>query len=257
VLPSNQGGTKDLADALNQIYRHPNTGPFIAKQLIQRLVTSNPSPGYVYRVAKKFENNGQGVRGDLRAVVRAVLTDYEARSTAVTGNMGYGKLKEPLLRATAMIRAFHPTSVSGYFKIPITDNDLGQSPMRAPTVFNFFEPGYVYPGVLAQNGMVAPEFAISSETEVVSQANFLETGSRGQFRGGDVRINLAPEIALAGNPAALVDRLNNLLMAGTMPSSMRTRIINHVSTIAAGNPTLRAQAAIHLVVTAPEFSVQR
>ena len=257
VLPANQGGAKDLGDALNQIYRHPNAGPFIAKQLIQRLVTSNPSPGYVYRVAKKFENNGQGVRGDLRAVVRAVLTDYEARSTNVLANQGYGKLREPLLRATELIRAFHPTSASGYFKLPITDNDLGQSPMRAPTVFNFFEPGYVYPGVLAQNGMVAPEFAISSETEVVGQANFYEAGTRGLFRGNDVRLNLAPEIALAGNPTLLVDRLSNLLMAGGMPSSMRTRVINHVSTIAAGNPTLRAQAAIHLVVTSPEFSIQR
>jgi uncharacterized protein (DUF1800 family) len=257
VLPAGQGGTKDLADALNQIFNHPNTGPFVAKQMIQRLVTSNPSPPYVYRVAQKFNNNGQGVRGDMRAVVRAVLTDYEARTTTVLANQGFGKLREPLLRATATIRALHPTSASGYFKIPITDVELGQSPMRAPTVFNFFEPGYVYPGVLAQNGMVAPEFAIASETEVVSTANFLELGVRLAFKGNDVRVDLTTERALATNPAALVDRLNALLMAGGMPASMRTRIINHVNTIPVSNPALRAQAAVHLVVTSPEFAIQR
>jgi uncharacterized protein (DUF1800 family) len=257
VLPASQGGTKDLADALNHIFKHPNTGPFISKQLIQRLVTSNPSPAYVYRVAQKFENNGQGVRGDMKAVVRAILTDYEARSTTVVSNQGFGKLREPLLRATAMIRAFRPTSQTGYFKIPRTDVELGQSAMRAPTVFNFFEPGYVYPGILAQNGLLAPEFALASETEVVAIANFLEQGSRTFFKGNDVRINLTTEQALASNPTALVDRLNAILMYGSMPSTMRTRIINHLNTIAAGSTLLRAQAAVHLVVSSPEFSIQR
>jgi uncharacterized protein (DUF1800 family) len=264
VLPAGQGGARDLADALNQLYRHPNAGPFISRQLIQRLVTSNPSPAYVYRVARKFDNNGQGARGDMRAVVRAILTDYEARSATVLAHQGYGKLREPLLRATAMIRAFHPTSASGYFKIGITDVELGQSPMRAPTVFNFFEPGYTYPGVLAQAGMVAPEFAISSETEVVETANFLELGSRTAFpRGNDIRLDLATERALASNPAALVDRMSGLLMAGSMPAPMRTRIINHLNTITSATHgannflLVRAQAAVHLTVTSPEFAIQR
>lgn len=257
VLPASQGGTKDLADALNLVFNHPNTAPFISKQLIQRLVTSNPSPGYVYRVAQKFENNGQGIRGDMKAVVRAILTDYEARSVSVVDNQGYGKLREPLLRATAMIRALHPTSSSGYYKIPRTDIELGQSAMRAPTVFNFFEPGYVYPGIIALNGLLAPEFAISSETEVAATANFLEQGSRTFFKGNDVRLDLTTEVALASNPSALADRLNSILMYGSMPAGMKTRIVNHLNTIAAGSTTLRAQAAVHLVVTSPEFSIQR
>jgi uncharacterized protein (DUF1800 family) len=263
VLPSGQGGARDLADALNQLYRHPNAGPFISRQLIQRLVTSNPSPAYVYRVAKKFDNNGQGVRGDMRAVIRAILTDYEARSTTVLAHQGYGKLREPLLRATAMIRAFHPVSATGYFKITNTDVQLGQSPMRAPTVFNFFEPGYTYPGVLAQAGMVAPEFAISSETEVVEQANFFEAATRAVIRGNDIRLDLTTERALASNPAALVDRMNALLMYGSMPPQMRTRIINHLNTITSASHgannylLVRAQAAVHLTVTSPEFSIQR
>lgn len=256
VLPASQGGTKDLADALNQIFKHPNTGPFISKQLIQRLVTSNPSPAYVYRVAQKFANNGQGVRGDMKAVIKAILTDYEARSTTVVSNQGYGKLREPLLRATAMIRALHPTSASGYFKIPVTDVELGQSPMRAPTVFNFFEPGFVFPGVLALNGLVAPEFAISSETEVATTANFLEQGSRTFFKGNDIRLDLTTEQQLASNPLALVERLNLLLMYGSMSSTMKTRLVNHLNTIL-GNNSLRAQAAVHLIVTSPEFCIQR
>src|SRR5207302_1719441 len=116
VLPINQTGTKDLADAHNTIFNHPNVGAFICRELIQRLVTDNPSPGYVYRVAQKFADNGQGVRGDLAAVVKAILTDYEARSTAVLGYQGYGHLKEPLLRVSNIVRAFHPFSSSGYFK---------------------------------------------------------------------------------------------------------------------------------------------
>jgi len=149
VLPAGQGGPKDLADTLNQIYNHPNTGPFICKQLIQRLVTDNPSPAYVYRVAQKFANNGQGIRGDMKAVIKAILTDYEARSVNVINLQGYGKLKEPLLRATQTIRAFHPKSNSGYWKIQQTDSELSQSPLRAPTVFNFFEPAERIEGLRA------------------------------------------------------------------------------------------------------------
>src|SRR5205814_5506509 len=111
-LPAGQTGQKDLADTLNLIFNHANTGPFVCRELIQRLVTDNPSPAYVYRVAQKFADNGNGVRGDMMAVVKAILTDYEARSTTFIGNQGYGHLKEPLLRVSEVIRAFHPKSNS-------------------------------------------------------------------------------------------------------------------------------------------------
>jgi hypothetical protein len=155
-----------------------------------------------------------------------------------------------------MIRALHPISSSGNFKIPRTDVEFGQSAMRAPTVFNFFEPGYVYPGVISQNGLVAPEFAIASETLVVATADFLEQGSRTFFKGNDIRLDLSTETTLASNPSALADRLSAILMYNSMPAGMKTRIVNHLNTIT-GNNTLRAQAAVHLVVTSPEFSIQR
>jgi uncharacterized protein (DUF1800 family) len=261
VLPANQGGAKDLADLLNQIFNHPNTGPFVCRQLIQRLVTDNPSPAYVYRVAQKFADNGQGVRGDMKAVIKAILTDYEARSTEVMLYQGFGHLKEPLIRTTQVIRAFHPKSNSGYWRIPETDFELGQSPCKAPTVFNFFEPMYVFPGALASAGLVAPEFQITTDTTAIAASNFLETGIRSSFKGNDVTINLATERALANNPGALVDRINTLLMAGQMSTAMRDRIIQYINTIpldGSGTDTLtRAQGAVHLVATSPEFSVQK
>ena len=281
VLPARQASVfnarQDLADALNQLYNHANTGPFICKQLIQRLVTSNPSPGYVYRTAQVFQDNGQGVRGDLKAVIKAILLDYEARAAYNTPTepnkypnspvytQGFGKVREPILRATAMIRPFRPYSASGYFRISSTDATLGQSPMRAPTVFNFFEPGYSQPGAIAQEGLVAPELQILSEITVVNAANFLETGTRTAFSpGGDIRLDFSVEQSLAGNIPALLDRLDLLLMYGQMSkdndqgtNDMRQRLSTHLATISAANPIERVRAAVHLIVTSPEFGAQR
>jgi uncharacterized protein (DUF1800 family) len=261
VLGAGQTGQKDLADALNAIFNHPNIGPFVCRELIQRLVTDNPSPAYVYRVAQKFANNGQGVRGDMQAVIRAILTDYEARSTNVIGYQGYGHLKEPLIRATEIIRAFKPKSNTGLWKVSTTDAELGQSALRAPTVFNFFEPMYVYPGELAVAGLAAPEFQITTDTTAIATSNFLETGIRSAFKGNDITLNLSSERTLASNPSALLDRLNTVLMAGQMSTAMRDRIITYVNTIpldGTGTDTLlRAQGAVHLVGTSPEFSVQK
>jgi len=254
VLPANQTGQKDLADALNLIFKHPNTGPFICKQLIQRLVTDNPSPAYVYRVSQAFADNGQGVRGDMKAVIRAILTDYEARSTAFLPLPGYGHLKEPLLRMTAVMRGFHPLSTSGWFKVSRTD-EIGQTALHAPTVFNFFEPGFVYPGTLAENGLVSPEFQITSETTAIALSNLLETGTRTTFKGGDIRLDLTTEINLT--IPNLVDRLNNILMAGQMSAGMKTTLTNYLTNTAGLTGTTRAQHALHLVATSPEFSVQK
>ncbi|MCS7032534.1 MAG: DUF1800 domain-containing protein, partial [Phycisphaerae bacterium] len=263
--PSIANANLDLADALNQIASHPNVGPFICRQLIQRLVTSNPSPGYVYRVAQVFDNNGQGVRGDLRAVVKAILLDYEARAgydlnkypNSPVYNQGYGKLREPLLRATAMARAFRPSSATGLFRVPSTDSQFLQSVLRAPTVFNFYEPNYVFPGAMANAGIVAPEFQILTEITVVSAANFLESATRNPLPGNDVRLDFSVEQALAGNPAALVDRLNLLLCYGQLSPQARQTIINHVSALSPANPLERVRAAVHLIVTSADFTAQR
>ena len=210
LIPASQGGTQDLKLALDALFNHQNTAPFIAKLLIQRLVTSNPSPAYVYRVAQKFVNNGSGVRGDLAAVVRAILIDYEARSPVIASNITFGKLKEPLLRLTGLLRTFGASSTSGRFLgyhhtvdlVPITSatplpalaSQINQSPntfsvtrldgvqgnlaeaaMRSPTVFNFYHPDYVLPGPLAAAGMVAPEFEITDDNFAISTPNFLRT----------------------------------------------------------------------------------
>jgi uncharacterized protein (DUF1800 family) len=269
TLPPNQTGEQDLKAALDNIFNHPNVGPFISKQLIQRLTDSNPSPGYVYRVARVFDGyrgndadgHPSGPRGDLGAVVTAILMDYEARSPVFLTMPGYGKLREPLLRTTAVIRAFNPTSTSGYFKMNQTDGQLGQTPLRSPTVFNFFEPGYVQPGVIAVANLVSPEFQITNESSLINCDNFIRDGIYNGWKAGlrDIRLNPTNLTPLAGgsNPTALIERVNLLLMAGQMPDAMKSRILTEVKTISAGDTLARARAAIHLTATSAQFAVQR
>jgi uncharacterized protein (DUF1800 family) len=271
TIPSTTSQTAAIANAeldaaLNNIFNHPNVGPFICRQLIQRMVTSNPSPAYVYRVAHVFDgyrgSDPDGApsapRGDMQAVIRAILTDYEARTTDLVNNPGYGHLREPVLRVSAVIRAFHPTSTSGLFKIARTDNELGQTPYRATTVFNFFEPGYIEPGELAAFGLVAPELQITSETTTINSLNMLYTGITNVFRGGDVRLNLATEQGLATNPTALLDRLNLLLMQNQMPPAMYSRIQTFLNGLPAATSALdRAKMAVHLVSTSAQFSAEK
>ena len=216
-------------------------------------------PGYVYRVAQKFNDNGSGVRGDMKAVIRAILTDYEARSSDMLAQQGFGKLREPLLRTTAVMRALHAYSFYAPYNwsIDLTDQELGQTPMNSPTVFNFYEPGYVYPGVLAQNGLVSPEFQITNETTTMTVANWFAWGIGYGFKYGDIKLNLATEQQLAGNPSALVDRLNLLLCAGQLSDQAKAAIVNHLNTIPAGDPLGRAKAAVYLVVSGKQFAVQR
>ena len=260
--PAGLSPQQDLQIALDNIFNHANVGPFFARLLIQRLVTSNPSPGYVYRVASAFNNNGQGVRGDMKAVIRAILLDYEARAEAVTTNQGYGHLREPIVRLGGLLRAFNGTAPSGKFHLWYLEDPtwgLGQNPLRAPTVFNFFKPGFSLPGPVAQAGLTAPEFQIFTETTTISTANFMRYMIyHGYDQGTEIiTLNLSPQIALGGNPTQLVDSLNLLLMANGMSSQMRTILINTISSPNMNNPTNRAKAAIRLIVTSPEYLVQR
>ena len=258
VLPANQTADQDLKSMLDTIFNHPNVGPFICRQLIQRLVTSNPSPGYLYRVASVFNNNGQGVRGDLQAVVKAILMDYDARGNAGT-TQGAGHAREPVVRLTNLLRAFSATSPDGKFSIRNILTNLGQEAMHSPTVFNFFSPDYSAPGAIAQAGLKSPEFEITNETSVVTVANYY----RGAIYSGlgpttaRVTLNLSNEITLAANPTQLVDHLNALLMYGNMSSQMRTILINAVTQIPSNNPTERARTAIYLVINSPEYTVDK
>ena len=255
----------ELEYALDNIFNHPNVGPFIARRLIQRLVCSNPSPAYVYRVAQVFDNNGQGVRGDMKAVIKAILTDYEARSSDFLGNQGWGKLKEPMLRVSHVIRALHPTSnaTPPIWRLTQMDAEMGQSVYRSPTVFNFFEPDYVNPGALAQAGLLSPEFQISTENTNILTINAIKRGVVDGAAFGpsgaqsDVRINLAYEQSIAGNLDTLLDHLNRILMAGQMTPNMRTAIKNHLSLASNVDPARRARGAVYLIAASPQFATQK
>jgi uncharacterized protein (DUF1800 family) len=258
VLPANQTAAQDLTTTLDTIFNHPNVGPFICRQLIQRLVTSNPSPGYLYRVSAVFNDNGQGVRGDLQAVVRAILMDYDARGSAGT-TQGAGHAREPVIRLTNLLRAFNATSPDGKFSLRNINANLGQEAMHSPTVFNFFSPDYSAPGAIGEAGLKSPELEITNETSVVTVANYYRTAIYGTLGPSTARItlNLSNEIALAADPAQLVDHLNALLMYGNMSPQMRTILINAVTQIPSSNPTERARTALYLVINSPEYTVDK
>lgn len=258
VIPAGQTAEQDLKTALDTIFNHPNVGPFICRQLIQRLVTSNPSPGYIYRVASVFNDNGQGVRGDLRAVVRAILLDYDARGAAQTQLQGYGHLREPVARVSHLLRAFNATSMTGKYAVNSTTS-LAQTPMRAPTVFNFFSPDYQPQGPMADARLKGPEFEITTDSTVVTVANYLRNIINFGMGPTDNRttINLTYEHSIAGNPAQLVDHLNALLMGGTMSPAMRAIIIDAVTKTTASNAIERVRTAVYLVVNSPEYVIQK
>jgi uncharacterized protein (DUF1800 family) len=252
TIPAGQTADEDLQIALDTIFNHPNVGPFFCRALIQRLVTSNPSPGYIYRVASVFNDNGQGIRGDLKAVVRAILMDYDARGPAKS-DQGAGHLREPVVRVTNLLRAFNASTSSGIFSVLRAAAILGEEPMNAPSVFNFFSPDYAAPGPIAEAGLKSPEFQITTETTATTTANYLTS----VIFGTGVTLNLSYDETLAADPAQLVDHLNTLLMAGNMSSMMRSTLINIVSQIPAKSATTRVKMAIDLVVNSPEFVIDK
>ncbi len=264
VIPANLGAVQDLQRLHDALFNHANTPAFISRQLIQRLVTANPSPAYVYRVAEKFRNNGSGVRGDLGTVVRAILTDYEARSPAVTDDPGYGKLKEPLLRLTGVLRSLNAASTSGHYTSNFNnpDTQLAQAALRSPSVFNFFEPGYVFPGALAAAGLVAPEFQITNDTTAISVPNYLRSvifqAATGTNAVNQTTLDLTTEQGLVSNIPALLDYLAFLLANGQLGTETRARITTALATLSATTTTLeRAQSAVLLVATSPEGATQK
>lgn len=262
----------DVDIALDTLFNHPNTGPFFAKRMIQQLVTSNPSPAYVGRVAAVFANNGSGVRGDITAVVRAILTDTEARDTAAAqANASYGKLREPIIRVTNWARAFNAQSRNGIWYITSTSSntDLNQSPLAAPSVFNFWRPGYTPPSTtqLGSRSLVAPEFQVVDEVTAASYINLIgDTIDKGiglagaDQSGPDVYSTYASETAVASNATSLVDRMNLLLFYGQMPDRIRNIItteVNGISASTAQGRENRAKIAIFYSMISPEYLVQR
>ena len=258
----------DVRIALDTLFNHPNVGPFFGKQLIQKLVSSNPSETYVARVAAAFNNNGSGVRGDMKAVIRAVLLDSEARGAA---NAISGKLREPAVRLVHWMRAFNARSIDGRFLLGTTTDpatQLGQTPMYSPSVFNFFRPGYIPPNSkVGAAGLVAPEAQIINETSIAGYLNYMRgvvTSGIGTSTGGvrDIQADYSAELALASNPDALIDRVSLLLAGGNLSATTRATVRAAVASVNIGTATAaadqrnRVNLAIYLIMASPEYIFQ-
>ena len=281
TVPANTPGATALRMALDTLFNHPNAGPFFARQMIQRLVTSDPSPAYVARVAARFNDNGAGERGDLKAVWVAILLDDEARGPATLQSTTFGKLREPMLRFIQWARTFGATSAAGSWKIFELNNtatQLGQSPLRSPSVFNFFRPGYVPPGTaLSASGATAPEFQLVNESTVGGYLNFMqgviERGINCPNPGVpyaawnnyayDVQANYTTELALVADATALVNHVCLVLAADQISSTSRQLMVdalNATPVTTASTQTVklrRVWAAILMVMASPEYLIQK
>ena len=252
------GGTAAIKVALDTIFAHANIAPFVSKQLIQRLVTSNPSAAYIGRVAAAFANNGSGVRGDMKAVVKAILLDTEARSDAALTATGAGKLREPVMRLTGWARAFGATSPSNAWAIGDTSSTttrLGMSPGRSASVFNFFRPGYAPPNTpISAAGLVAPEFQITNEQTVIAYVNYMYALVLNGT--GDVKADYTAILTKAADAQELVDEVNILLAAGQLSGATVASIVaavNSISATASTGPQNRVNAAILLTLASPDY----
>lgn len=262
LLPGGGTPQSDLDAALDNIFNHPNIGPFIGRQLIQRLVTSNPSRAYVGRVAAAFNDNGQGVRGDLGAVVKAILLDPEARHPSPSPHAG--KVREPLLRLTHLWRATDARTQTGRMSEYWPEYYLAQAPLRAPSVFNFFSPDYAPTGELTQLGLVTPELQLATDNMLAQTNNAFGDEVFWYYIGNpdvgpdDISVDLARDSALAGDPAALVDRYNTLFLSGSMSQDMRQVMIDYLAaTPNDNNGRDRVQEALYLILNSPEYTVQK
>ena len=288
-LAANQTARTDLNAALDNIFSHPNVGPFISKQLIQRLITSNPTPTYVARIARVFNNDGNGVRGNLAAVISAILLDDEARNGHNT-NSSFGKLKEPLLRLSHFFRAFdlQPNTKEGSFwehqscgrgeypayvigdswsYLPSLGNEIGQAVLQASSVFNFYRPDYTPPGMSGKNGLIAPEFQLATENFVINTTNLINCSiywakpTSGVNNEGYSWLDFSQVSALAANADDLLDYLNRVLLNGSMSDQLRSIIKRHLA-----DPGFKyhdniqldkASDAIALILISPEYLIQQ
>ncbi len=282
TLPANQTAPMDVENAIDNIFNHPNVGPFIGKQLIMRLVTSNPSAAYVGRVTAAFNNNGTGTRGDMKAVIRAILTDAEARDIYIASNNIYGKLREPVIKFIQSHRAFGAVTSSGYYEVWNTgDSDtLGQSALQAPSVFNFYSPDFEPPGVMATAYLLGPEFDITSTSTVAGFADFTKWGVVAGYRQYDgdpkwIRPNLsryltgAAGAAVADNPQALVDELDLLLTANNLKASFKANLVAMATNITRTLPPAytavdypsqrndRFRAVMWQIINSADYAIQR
>ncbi|MEM9721199.1 MAG: DUF1800 family protein [Bacteroidota bacterium] len=275
VLPANRPGMEDVEAAIDNLFYHPNVGPFISRLLIQRLVMSNPSPGYVGRVASVFHNDGSGVRGDLGAVVRAILLDEEARNCQALFNPTGGKLREPILRYTHLLRAFKAQPLAGAVISTGVRFQLatGQFPLSSPTVFNFFLPDYQPNGPIKDQSLVAPEFQIHSNSSGIGYVNeafnwmlaegggnilpfYFSTTIDPEDLGFSLGfLNLREETQLSEDPGALMDYLDIVLTHGQLSEASRTIIQNSIEVIPQEALEIRVRLAIYLIMISPDYTI--
>jgi len=259
VVPAGQTSEADLKLALDSVFSHPNVGPFIGKQLIQHLVTSNPSPAYVARIASVFANNGQGVRGDLAAVVKAILGDVEARGDSPS-QPSAGHLREPALFITAVMRGLGGRSDGVLLRSAISA--MGQPVFSPPTVFNFYPPSYELP----VTGTLAPEFFIQNAATGLARSNFV---NQLLFRSGapadptvkgsfGTMVDLSSFVGAQPTPAStLVNQLSTQLMHGSLSSAAQDIIVSAINVIPTSDALGQVTAAAYLITTSQQFQVER
>jgi len=253
VLSAGQTAETDLAGALSNIFNHPNVGPFVCKQLIQHLVTSTPSAAYISRVAGIFANNGSGVRGDMKAVVRAILDDPEARAGDTNASYDGGHLREPILFITAMIRGLGFTNTdpnASYESLSNYSNNLSERPYRANSVFNFFPPDYVIPGTTVN----APEFGIENTATTTLRMSLADSIVNNKITSFTVDLSNTSSLGvLAANPTNLVNTLSMLFMHSQMPANMQTAIVNAITPLTSNAE--RVRVAVYLIITSSQYKV--
>ncbi|MBP7950682.1 MAG: DUF1800 family protein [Verrucomicrobiales bacterium] len=261
----------DVHAAIDNLFNHPNVGPFIGRQLIQRLVTSNPSPAYVGRVAAAYADDGAGVRGNLKAVIKAILLDPEARDGAKLSDPAWGKAREPFLRCVNYARAFNakPAGVD-FYQLDAFQFDQQQEPYKSPSVFNFYLPNYSPPGLVGEAGLFAPEFQILNATTAVSSPNYFynSLADRDLHRWGTadpartVRPNFTAETALAAADIdALIRRLDLHLTCGLLSPRefqiIREAVARVDASVSFNWQAERVNLAVYLMLTSPEFCILR
>jgi uncharacterized protein (DUF1800 family) len=253
VLPAGQTAEEDLAGALTNIFNHPNVGPFVCQQLIQHLVTSTPSPAYVARVSAVFANNGNSVRGDMQAVIRAILEDPEARAGDTDPTYDGGHLREPMLWMTNFLRAvgFTNTDTNGsYFSLSNYSNNLSERPYRSGSVFNFFPPSYVIP----QTTLNAPEFDLENSATAILRLSLADSFVNSKITGFSINLSATSPLGqlAAASPGQMVDMLGTIFMHGQMPSDMRSEILSAIGGLGTAQ---QVRVATYLVITSSQYKV--